>query len=258
MKSSNFNLKTIEQIKDCIQNAGALTLKYHNNLNTHETKQDLSPVTEADLESHHYLVKNLKKIINVPVLSEEHYIDYHIRKTWNEFWLIDPLDGTKEFINGYDDYCINIAFIKNNSPIFGMIFAPKLNELYFASEEIGFNYEGKSLKQISSDGIQMAVSRFHHSEKTQAFIENNHIRYTYPIGAAIKFGRMALGQIQIYPRFEGSKEWDTAAGQIIIATAGCNLIDLATKKNMLYNKPDIKNNFFFAYNTSTDIYQFKF
>jgi 3'(2'), 5'-bisphosphate nucleotidase len=258
MKISKFNSKTIEEIKECILNAGILTLKYHNNLNTHEIKEDLSPLTKADLESHYYLEKNLKKIINVPVLSEEHYIDYHIRKTWGEFWLIDPLDGTKEFITGHDDYCINIAFIRNNSPVFGMIYAPKLNELYFASVEIGFNYEGKPINQsCSPDGIQMAVSRFHHSEKTQVFIENNNIKFTHPIGAAIKFGRMALGLIQIYPRFEGSKEWDTAAGQIIISTTGCKLLDLTTKKNMLYNKPNIKNNFFFAYNSSLDFNQFK-
>ncbi|WP_157737711.1 3'(2'),5'-bisphosphate nucleotidase CysQ family protein [Legionella spiritensis] len=221
-------------------------------------KIDASPLTEADRVSHEHLTSCLPRIKNIPVLSEEHPIDFDMRKDWHEFWLIDPLDGTKEFINELDDFCINIALIQDREPVLGIVYAPVLNELYYAEKNKGFEYFGPVLQRTDRQDIVVATSRFHHSQLTDDFMSLNGLTNTYAIGAAIKFGRMALGLIDIYPRFEGSKEWDTAAGQLIIKEASCRIIDLKTQEEPRYNKCDVRNNFFVAYNSLLDIKQFQF
>jgi 3'(2'), 5'-bisphosphate nucleotidase len=218
-----------------------------------ELKEDQSPLTLADQASHQYLTHALPQVKNIPVLSEENPIDRDIRKNWDEFWLIDPLDGTKEFIHGFNDFCINIALIKNKKPVIGLIYAPALNELYYAKEDYGFQYEGPTKKRILSQGLISVTSRFHHSNVTQQFMDLNNINNSLTIGAALKFGAMALGLIDIYPRFEGSKEWDIAAGHIILKEANCKIIDLMTNKEPLYNKKYIKNNYFIAHHNTINI-----
>ncbi len=140
--------------------------------------------------------------------------------------MIDPLDGTKEFINKNDEFCINIALIEKNEPVLGMIFAPRLNELYYAQKNKGFKYIGPQKKKNSK--ITVAISRFHHSKQTEEFIKLNKWDNFSAVGAAIKFGRIAIGEIGIYPRYEGSKEWDIAAGHVILQEAGGKIIDLST------------------------------
>lgn len=223
---------------------------------TFDLKKDDSPLTLADQASHDYLVTHLPQIKNVPILSEECHVDFEQRKNWEEFWLIDPLDGTKEFIHGFDDFCINIALIQQNKPVLGLIYAPLLKEFYFAEEGRGFEYFGPGHELERDSELVVATSRFHHSELTSHFMTLNNLSKVYTIGAALKFGRMALGQIDLYPRFEGSKEWDTGAGQLILIEANGTVLDLQTRKLPTYNKSNIRNNFFMAYRNHVDINQF--
>lgn len=227
-----------------IQEAGQKVLSFYGDT-SFSHKKDNSPVTHADKASHGFLTEALPQLCDLPVLSEEDVIPYEERKNWGTFWMIDPLDGTKEFINGYDDFCINVALIQNQKPVLGVIYGPKLQELYYADLSSGFEYRG-SLHESPQNSPVVAISRFHHSDATKKFMELNNLSYSNTIGAGLKFGRMALGLIDIYPRFEGSKEWDTAAGQMILETSGGTMMDLITQTHLIYNKKSIQNNYFIA------------
>lgn len=242
-----------KDLKTIAQEAGDKVLACRSNIHV-SIKEDYSPITEADMASHLYLCEALRTLHSVPVLSEEGVPPYEERKNWSEFWMIDPLDGTKEFIHGEDDFCINISLHRNNMPVVGLIYAPALRELYYAEEGNGFQYEGPH--RDKSNGQVVARSRFHHSEKTKAFMQQNGFSKEYAIGAALKFGRMALGEVDLYPRFEGSKEWDTAAGFLILKESGGHMIDLKTGQEPAYNKESIRNNFFIASRTPCELKDF--
>lgn len=245
-----------ESLIDIVKVAGEEILKVSDD-KSFRTKGDYSPFTAADKVSHNYLTAALVTLYDVPVLSEEECVPFESRSQWKEFWLIDPLDGTKEFIHGYEDYCINVALIQNNQPVIGVIYAPKLDEIYYAQKGCGFEYRGGPHKR-SEQGVIVAASRFHHSDATKKFMQVNQLTHTSAIGAALKFGRMALGLIDIYPRFEGSKEWDTAAGQIILEESGGCLVDLKTSKKPVYNKKSFENNYFIAVRNQLDYKKFQY
>jgi len=240
-----------------IKESGNEVLKYAHS-NSFILKEDASPVTYADKASHQYLCKNLLDIRNIPILSEENIISFSLRKRWDEFWLIDPLDGTKEFMNGFADFCINIALVQNQEPVLGLIYAPKLNELYWAEKGRGFEYHGEPQKRLNNKGAIVAVSRFHCSSLIREFITINQFKCVKNVGAALKFGHMALGKIDLYPRFEDSREWDIAAGHIILKEAKCFIMDLHTSKEPIYNKQNLKNNYFIANRPNIEIDQLKY
>lgn len=245
-----------ESLINIIKEAGEELLKASGD-KSFSSKKDRSPFTNADKVSHNYLKAALVKFYDIPVLSEEESVPFEIRSQWQEFWLIDPLDGTKEFINGYKDYCINVALIQNNQPVIGIIYAPKLNELYYAQKDCGFEYRG-SPHQREERSLIVAISRFHHSNSTKKFMRLNQLVKVNTIGAALKFGRMALGLIDIYPRFGGSKEWDTAAGQIILEQSGGYIVDVKTEQKPIYNKKILKNNYFIAVRNELDHRKFEY
>lgn len=236
----------INLVKKAAQEAGQRIQEVLKQSVISSQKEDGSPLTIADQLSHDVLVMALPKILNVPVLSEECSISYKERKNWETFWLIDPLDGTKEFLEGEKDFCINIALIRNQRPILGVIYAPALNEMYWAEKGRGFSASGIQSLQRDDKNQVVATSRFHHSPSTQTFIETHKLGPAVTIGAALKFCRLALGEIDIYPRFQGSSEWDIGAGQIIVEEAGGYMIDLTTGESPLYNKPSTRNNHFIA------------
>lgn len=244
-----------EKILKLAKEAGEVILACRDRTSV-EVKQDGSPVTFADKASHDLLSKELKGILDIPVLSEEKIIDYDIRKKWEMFWLIDPLDGTKEFIHGYNDFCINIALIKNQKPILGAIYAPALEQFFYAEERKGFFCENV-IKEPAICNRVATVSRFHNSDRTKEFMSLNGINETVEIGAALKFCHLASGKAQFYPRFEGSKEWDIAAGHLILKEAGGAFIDLETGEEPLYNKQNIRNNFFIAWIGDKKFNEFK-
>lgn len=228
------------------QKAGDILLNIQKTGFLIDYKADASPVTIADQESSLFLTQELKKIKPVPVLSEESIVPYHARSTWDMYWMIDPLDGTKEFIKNQSEFCINITLMENNKPTLAIIYAPALKELHAAVKGQGTFHQNVRLPTQSTK-LRIAISRFHHSEQSKKFLNNFQDYETVCVGASLKFGRMAIGQIDIYPRFQGSSEWDIAAGHLILQEAGGNIMDLTTHNEPLYNKETLENNHFFAY-----------
>lgn len=236
----------INSFREITKKAGDIILSYFEAQKKIVFKEDASPLTQADLASHSFLCGALEKIKKIPILSEEDIVPYDIRRDWSEFWLVDPLDGTKDFIGGYNEFCICIALIQNNTPILGVIYAPALNEFYFAEKGRGIKYFGRKKNFSNKKTFTVGISRFHHSNKTKEFMELNGYVDSVAIGSALKFAWMSTGEVDIYPRFEGSMEWDTAAGQLIVHESRGTVMDLVTKNTIEYNKPILKNNYFIA------------
>lgn len=238
---------------------------YHSSNFNIEEKADKSPLTLADKNAHEKIMEYLSQL-DIPVLSEEgREIDYSERKNWDLLWIVDPLDGTKEFIKRNGEFTVNIALIKNNTPIMGVIYVPVKNTLYFGLEKIGAfkienfqeeNYNLQTLiekseqlpKKIQDRNYVAVGSRSHMSQETEDFF--NQLKKEHgevdivSMGSSLKICLVAEGVADIYPRFAPTMEWDTAAGQGIVQAAGKKIIDFNTKKPMVYNRENLLNNWF--------------
>ena len=229
-----------------------------------EIKVDNSPLTKADIASHNIIMSYLTKT-EIPVLSEEgKAISYEQRKDWKRLWIVDPIDGTKEFIKRNGEFTVNIALIENQKPIIGVIFVPVSGELYFSSKEFGafkvavdlndFDVETLIFKanklplQRKDKTFTIVASRSHMSPETESYV--NEMRSTHGAvnliskGSSLKLCLVAEGQADCYPRFAPTMEWDTAAGQAICMFAGFEVIDWITKEAMVYNRKELLNNCF--------------
>ena len=233
-----------------------------------EIKGDNSPLTKADLEADKIIQEQLTST-NIPILSEEgKNIPFEERKNWNQLWIVDPIDGTKEFIKRNGEFTVNIALIENQIPILGVVYAPALQEIYFASKEIGsfkvhISPESQITKRAVNNMIQSAnslplkstrttytvvASRSHLSPETVDFIkelEKEHGEVnSISKGSSLKLCMVAEGTADCYPRFAPTMEWDTAAGQTICMYAGFDVMDWNTKNTMKYNREQLLNNWF--------------
>lgn len=215
-------------------------------------KEDDSPLTIADQNANKVIVDQLDKT-GIPVLSEEgKAIPYSERKNWDKLWIVDPLDGTKEFIKRNGEFTVNIALIENGSPIMGVIYVPVKKTLYYASEAGAYKKSEDNIEKLPIDKKKekyVAVgSRSHMSDETKAFF--NQLKDTHgeidvvSMGSSLKICLVAEGIADVYPRFAPTMEWDTAAGQAIAKYAGKSLIDYNTNKEMLYNRDELRNNWF--------------
>lgn len=238
----------LEKIITIAQEAGNAIMKIYNSSDFGiVTKDDDSPLTLADIASNEILLERLKSNFDFPILSEESYVEFSERKHWKKFWMVDPLDGTKDFIDKNGEFTINIALIENGQPVLGVVFAPAINLMYAGEKgkgafknEVSITNSSRRTDLIGSD------SRHHSTKETIDFFKRNKIQAVKKFGSAVKFGKLAEGEIDIYPRLNGTKEWDTAAGQIICNEANCKLIDYETRQELVYNKENIRNNFFIA------------
>jgi 3'(2'), 5'-bisphosphate nucleotidase len=232
-----------------------------------EIKADESPVTKADKTSSAIIARYLLKS-NFPVIDEENCCpDYSIRQNWKYLWLVDPMDGTKEFISGNGEFTMNIAFVEEGKPVFGVIYAPVTGLLYWGGKTTGsfklenvFSWPGISevkrnavaLKPIEhTDGkLRIAASRSHLDSNTKNFIDdlkqNNDVEYVSK-GSSLKLCMIAEGTTDIYPRFSRTMEWDTAAGHAIVSGTGGVLLKANSQDELTYNKNDISNPGFVAY-----------
>ena len=229
-----------------------------------EIKSDSSPLTKADTASHNVIMRHLNKI-KIPILSEEgSAIDYQERKKWKQLWIVDPLDGTKEFIKRNGEFTVNIALVENQKISIGVIFVPVTEILYFSTKQmgafkVGVDLENFDLKTLISSACKLPLerkdsifaivaSRSHMSPETEAYVQEMRDIYgdvnLISKGSSLKLCMVAEGKANCYPRFAPTMEWDTAAGQAICEHAGFQLIDWKTKKPMLYNKKDLLNNWF--------------
>ena len=209
-------------------------------------KSDKSPLTKADLSSNKIICQSLKEITPaIPILSEESSdIPYQERMKWKQYWLVDPLDGTKEFIKKNGEFTTNIALISKNRPILGVINAPAKNEIFWGSKDIGaYHLMGRSVsnkKKISvsqhdKNNLRIVTSRSHPSGVLKTLIGKLERFEVVSVGSSLKFCLIAKGEADCYPRLGPTCEWDTAAGEIIAESAGATIVD--TRNNPIkYNK----------------------
>ena len=237
---------------------------YHSGAFDIEIKGDNSPLTKADTASHNVIMSYLEST-DIPVLSEEgRDIPYQERKDWRQLWIVDPIDGTKEFIKRNGEFTVNIALIENKKPLIGVIFVPVTGELYFSSKEFGAFKVAVHLEDYDLDALlakadtlplqredksfTIVASRSHMSAETESYVqEMRDIHGNVNLiskGSSLKLCMVAEGTANCYPRFAPTMEWDTAAGQAICEHAGFEVIDWDTKKNMLYNREELLNNWF--------------
>lgn len=260
-----------EKLKTAIQaslSAGYAIMEiYRNDDFKVESKEDDSPLTVADKKANEIINKFLGPHA-IPIISEENkQIDYEERKIWTQCWIVDPLDGTKEFIKKNDEFTVNIAFVEKGKPELGVIFAPALNTLYFAvvSESKAFRYviseakvaaeevleKAEEIKPATTKGERLKVvgSRSHMNEDTQKFIEDLKEKHGEEIeivsrGSSLKFCLVAEGEAHIYPRFAPTMEWDTAAGHAICEAVGLKCLFRETGEPMTYNREKLLNGHF--------------
>ncbi|NIQ92349.1 MAG: 3'(2'),5'-bisphosphate nucleotidase CysQ [Deltaproteobacteria bacterium] len=257
---------------------------YHGEIDV-SYKEDDSPLTLADKRAHSAIADHLSSdsTRSIPILSEEgKHTPYEERQGWEYYWLVDPLDGTKEFVKRSDEFTVNIALIKKNRPVLGVVFLPAIGSLYFAAEGLGsykledvgaigqlvagageFFEEERPLKQLieaairlpvqqsfnkSTDQLNLVGSRSHGTEALSEFVEKVKQQYRkvdfVPAGSALKLCLVAEGSADIYPRFGPTMEWDTAAGHCVVEQSGGKVVDMKKKAPLDYNKKDLHNPYF--------------
>ena len=228
-------------------------------------KDDASPLTIADKNAN-TVINEYLEATNIPIISEENtQLDYAERKDWTRCWMVDPLDGTKEFVKRNGEFTVNIALIEEGKPTLGVIYIPVTKMLYFTSEDAtsSYKFEVDIEKEIvvekiienaerifpseKRDPVKIVGSRSHLNEETKKFISNIEKEYTVDIvsrGSSLKFCVIAEGGAHIYPRFAPTMEWDTAAGHAICKAVGVEVIDQETQKPLRYNKKNLLNPYF--------------
>lgn len=226
-----------------------------------EPKDDGSPLTRADSHAHVIITKHLY-FTGLPVLSEEGvHMDYRERMKWDQFWMIDPLDGTKEFINGGDDFTVNIALVKGARPVAGIIYAPASDTMYVGSKGQGAWKKTKTenihlpaplarirLKDLKEKpAINVVLSRSHLSPGTMSLLDQFKDIRLQSLGSSLKFMMVTEGKADIYPRMGVTMEWDTAAAHAILHTVNKGIYRTDGLSELQYNKQDLRNPFFIAF-----------
>jgi len=242
--------------------AGKIILDFYNENVDIAYKADESPLTQADLASNKFITDSIRKISpNIPILSEEEFVEWDIRKKWKKYWLIDPLDGTKEFIKKNGEFTVNIALIEDNRPKLGVIYTPASNELFFSIKNSGSykiltdkklntlnNAKRISINKKISNKVKIIGSRSHSNPILEKWVNKNFNEFDIlQKGSSLKFCLIAEGFADIYPRFGNTSEWDIAAGHIILEEAGGKLKSIENKEILYNEKENILNPDFFAY-----------
>lgn len=215
-----------------------------------EMKGDNDPLTRADLESHRIIMEGLAKLTpDIPVISEEgEEVEYADRYDWTRFWLVDPLDGTKEFIKRNGEFTVNIALVAGKQPMFGVVHVPVEGVTYVGGSGAHKIVNGEATEitvQPQTTPLRVVGSRSHTSPEMDAFLENLGEHEFVAAGSSLKFCRVAEGSADLYPRFVPTMEWDTAAGHAVLVSAGGS-VRRADGGPFNYNKENLLNPFFIA------------
>jgi 3'(2'), 5'-bisphosphate nucleotidase len=226
-----------------------------------EIKSDNSPLTLADKAAHKIIVSYLKNT-GLPILSEEgSSIGYEERKTWEYYWLIDPLDGTKEFIKRTGEFTVNIALVHYNTPVAGVIYAPYIEVIYYGSKETGvykieknnqvqlpFISQKRTLEELAQENqITIVASKSHMNDETSDFIQQFSNAKLSSMGSSLKLMLLAEGAADIYPRLAPTMEWDIAAGHAILRALNISVYHTDLQTELLYNKENLLNPSFIAF-----------
>ncbi len=251
--------RTLDQVKAAVAEAGAAILEIYSDPDRFETehKEDHSPLTAADLASNKLLVARLQELTpGIPILSEESkQAPWHDRKHWQRCWVVDPLDGTKEFLKRNDEFTVNVALVRDHQPVLGVVYAPALQKWYFAARHEGaWRQEGRGVM----DRIQVAEktperpwkvvgSRSHNTAEVDAFVAALGDAELVSMGSSLKLCLVADGSADVYPRLGPTSEWDTCAAQAIVELAGGQVLNAETGEPLRYNaRESILNPHFIA------------
>ena len=242
----------LKEVKDIARDAGAAIMDiYQSNYFDVQKKADDSPLTKADLAAHNIICEGLRALdIQYPVISEESSdISWAQRKHWCRYWLVDPLDGTKEFIKRNDEFTVNIALIEKGVPILGVVYAPALDTMYTGERDRGafLNDKAISVATQEPETLRVVGSRSHPSQETTDWLDALGKPYEMlAVGSSLKFCLVAEGKADIYPRLGPTSEWDTAAAHAVLSAAGGDVLTL-NGEPLLYNqKADYLNPHFIA------------
>lgn len=250
----------VQSLTKIIQAASEEVLAVYNSVEGIEVdyKGDDSPLTLADQRANDVIVKALENMeFSFPIISEENkQVAYENRKDYKYYWLVDPLDGTKEFIKRNGEFTVNIALIKGNQPVFGMVSVPVQGKIYWAIQGQGaFLIENgvttklqASTFSMEDKGLRVVISRSHLNEETKAYVAALNEPQFVPMGSSLKFLILAEGKADVYPRYGLCMEWDTGAAQIIVEEAGGKVVltdDL--NQPLVYNKENLLNPYFIAF-----------
>ena len=242
----------LEDIVAIAKEAGDAIMKIYKKDFAVEYKKDDSPLTEADTKANEIICSKLLKLYpTTPIMSEENkQTEYEVRKNWEYYWCIDPIDGTKEFIKKNDEFTVNIALIHKDTPVLGVVYAPAIDEMYKAKKGEGAFKNGEKLplkiNQHPEEKLHVVASKSHLSQETQEFIDNLDTKEIEQVskGSSLKLCMVATGEADIYPRLAPTMEWDTAAADAIVREAGKMTYKFKNLKQLLYNKKSLLNPWF--------------
>lgn len=236
-------------VEMAIESGDAILEVYATDFDVQE-KDDSSPLTQADMASNRRIEQGLRALTpNIPVLSEESALPaFAERSQWETYWLVDPLDGTKEFVNRNGEFTVNIALIEKNRPVFGVVHIPVHNKTYFGCAGYGAELRDASAEsrkirvaEKSAEPVRVVGSRSHGGSSLDEFLENLGEYEMHPMGSSLKFCLVAEGAADIYPRLGPTSEWDTAAAQAVVEQAGGSVVTLDGKPLSYNCKSDILN-----------------
>lgn len=246
-------LNHLSDVLALAKDAAKVAMPYWGDKNAVKYKADGSPVTLADPASEKIILPGLKAICpNIPAVSEEQFEAGESPDISNarEYWLVDPLDGTKEFIKGTKDFTINIGLIRDGVPVFGFVYLPATDDVYYGGAGMGvyLNGERVNIKSYSDDvGLTMIGSEMHPNPKKQVmrdkFLKGNKVSSYTTRGSSVKFCMIAGGEAHLYPRFVPTYEWDTCAAHAMLLENGGDILDYATGQRLRYGKPNFLNGF---------------
>ena len=252
---------SLDRICAIAAEAGVAIMEVYSRDFSVRTKHDDSPLTEADLAAHAIIQRRLEgEFPGLPLLSEEgsEHVSYGTRKQWQRYWLVDPLDGTKEFVKRNGQFTVNIALIHGNRPVAGVVHVPAAGITYWGAEGTGaFKSTGaasavpiRCSPMPTSGRLRVVGSSSHQSAETAAYLEALKQRYSelsfLAVGSSIKICMVAEGAADVYPRLAPTMEWDTAAAHAILNAAGGRLVRHDSEQELVYNKPDLLNQWFVA------------
>lgn len=248
-------MELMVQVADITRRAGAEIMKIYATDFGVETKDDRSPVTAADTAAENIILPALRNELSLsfPIISEEAASDGKIPHVGDTpFWLVDPLDGTKEFISRNGDFTVNIGLIENGTPILGAVYAPAHDTIYIGGAPGAFinikgsGYTAISCRKFPDVGLTALISRSHRSPETDTYLERFTIAEDISAGSSLKFCRVAEGKADLYPRLGRTMEWDTAAAHGVLKFAGGH-VETLDGKPLSYGKPGLDNPHFVAY-----------
>ncbi|MEZ5871696.1 MAG: 3'(2'),5'-bisphosphate nucleotidase CysQ [Nitratireductor sp.] len=256
-------VEMIEILADLVRHGGNIAMRYHGRLSSVEHKADNSPLTEADLAVDEFLCRELASAFpDIPVVTEERAATHASGFSGDRFFLVDPIDGTKEFVQSRGEFTVNVGLIENGIAVAGAVCAPAVGRLFAGAAGLGAFEEHSSggerrvlkAKPVDNNALVVVASRSHLTAETEAFIAANPVGKLANAGSSLKFCLLASGEADLYPRFGPTMEWDTAAGHAVLSAIGGKVEEISGEP-LQYGKPGYRNPFFIAYTPGTKFRQ---